>query len=236
MKREISIKRFKWGHIIEEKEFVADEKPVELIINKTKKISFPMSPEELKAFAYGYLLTTGMITSRDDVAEIEVNHYSVEVQIPRLNTSPSGELLPIAPNNRPPFETLIEPDYKELPNLYKSFTRFSNLFDETGGIHYAASINDVNTMLYFSEDVGRLNVVDKVIGKTVLMDTDLYSGFYSLMLNGKITGDVVTKSFMAGIRSIVSLTAPTSSAVAIARKNRVSLIGFLRGKTFNIYV
>jgi FdhD protein len=233
MKKEITIKRHKWGHTVEEKDFAADERNVDLIINNTKKVTISMSPEELKPFAYGYLFTSGLISSKEDVKKLNVRKNTIEVQLARL---PVEDERPVEDRlGKSPFDKIITPPFGKLSALYKSFARYTSIFDETGGVHSAAAVVDSSSILFFSEDVGRLNAVDKVIGKALQKDTDLESAQYFLLTSGRISCEVVAKAFIGNLRSIISLSAPTCAAIANAKKFKIGIIGFLRGKTFNIY-
>ncbi|MGE5344128.1 MAG: formate dehydrogenase accessory sulfurtransferase FdhD [Candidatus Omnitrophota bacterium] len=254
MKKEVTVRRYKWRHFSEEKEYVAEERCIDLIINGIPKTSFPISPEELKPFTYGYLFTSGLIFSKEDVKELTIKRHSIDVQIPHLSLQPDPTLADQddqddradradqkqgepekTETKRRGFDQLIRPDIKKLPALYKAFTRYSVLFDETGGGYSAATIFDGMSIMFFSEDMGMRNAVDKVIGKALLNNHVPGSEIYFLMINGRISGEVTAKAIAAGIRGIVSLSAPTSAAVDMAKKCKVSLVGLLSGKSFTIY-
>lgn len=235
MKKEIQIKRFKWGHITEERDYVAEENTIELLVNGEKRFTVSMSPEELKPFAYGYLYTTGYISTGKDIKKICIDKNKVDVRLSdKLSTSisPSQSKRDVLITA---FDNVVSPNYKKLPTLFKSFSRYSTIFDETGGVHSAAAICDKTSIMYFSEDIGRLSAVDKVIGKALLDNIDFKSGEYFLLISGRISIEVIQKAGVTGIRSIVSLSAPTATAIDNANKYKIGIFGFWRGKTFNIY-
>lgn len=107
-------------------------------------------------------------------------------------------------------------------------------FAETGGLHAAAAFNSHGELIVTREDVGRHNAVDKVIG--VLFARDLLpADDLGLIVSGRTSFELMQKTLMAGMPLLAAVSAPSSLAVQLAREFNISLIGFLRGDTFNIY-
>ncbi len=107
-------------------------------------------------------------------------------------------------------------------------------FAETGGLHAAAAFDSHGELVVTREDVGRHNAVDKVIG--VLFAKDLLpADDLGLIVSGRTSFELMQKTLMAGMPLLAAVSAPSSLAVQLAREFNVSLIGFLRGDTFNIY-
>ncbi|MGD2089491.1 MAG: formate dehydrogenase accessory sulfurtransferase FdhD [Candidatus Aminicenantes bacterium] len=242
MKKEINIKKYKNGNISEEKDFVVEEKNIDLIVNKKAKLTLSMSPGDLKAFTYGFLLTSGLITSTGEIQSLNIQNNTIDVDltIPLsdfkmfLPSGCGGGSLPETKTviSKNPFQQVIHPPFDRLPELFKEFNRYSIVFEETGGVHSAA-ISDGNSVKFFSEDIGRHNAVDKVIGKAWLQGIDFNAHF--LLSSGRISGEIVKKVLYAGLRSIVSRSAPTCAAIKRAKQLNIGIIGFLRGSRFNIY-
>ncbi|NQV85991.1 MAG: formate dehydrogenase accessory sulfurtransferase FdhD [Woeseiaceae bacterium] len=107
-------------------------------------------------------------------------------------------------------------------------------FDQTGGLHAAAAFDSQGEILVVHEDVGRHNAVDKVIG-TLLMRGLLPASNLGLIVSGRASFELMQKTLVAGIPLLAAVSAPSSLAVQLAREFNVSLVGFLRGDTFNIY-
>ncbi len=118
-----------------------------------------------------------------------------------------------------------------LPDQLRSAQK---IFEETGGLHAAAAFNTDGDLVVLHEDVGRHNAVDKVVG-TLLMQDRLPASELGLLVSGRASFELMQKALMAGMPLLAAVSAPSSLAVDLAREFNVTLVGFLRGDTFNIY-
>lgn len=107
-------------------------------------------------------------------------------------------------------------------------------FDESGGFHAAGLFGPDGSVVAIAEDVGRHNAVDKVIG-TQLLENRLPLGDAILFVSGRTSFEIVQKAVVAGIPIVAAVSAPSSLAVDLAHQSGTTLIGFVRGGTFNIY-
>jgi FdhD protein len=107
-------------------------------------------------------------------------------------------------------------------------------FQATGGVHAAGLFSLDGALEVIAEDVGRHNAVDKIVGRRLLEDR-LPLDRAMLVLSGRTSFELVQKALLAGIPLIASVSAPSSLAIELAQESGVTLCGFVRGDTFNIY-
>lgn len=108
------------------------------------------------------------------------------------------------------------------------------VFESTGGLHAAGLFAGDGTMLAAREDVGRHNAVDKLVG-WALAEGLLPLGDAVLCVSGRVSYEIVSKAVLAGIPMLVAVSAPSSLAIDLAERFRVTLCGFTRGGRCNIY-
>ncbi len=107
-------------------------------------------------------------------------------------------------------------------------------FSQTGGLHAAAVFDEQGDLVIVREDVGRHNALDKVVG-ALLMRNELPANKLGLLVSGRASFELVQKALVAGITTLIAVSAPSSLAISLAREYGMTLIGFLRGGNFNIY-
>lgn len=108
------------------------------------------------------------------------------------------------------------------------------VFTHTGGLHAAAIFKRTGELLLLREDIGRHNAVDKLIGHAIRQKTFPYQE-HILMVSGRTSFEIIQKALLARIPCIAAISAPSSLAVELADKSNITLVGFLRNHTMNVY-
>ena len=108
------------------------------------------------------------------------------------------------------------------------------VFDETGGLHAAGLFTPDGELVDVAEDVGRHNAVDKIVGRALMREALPLSN-HLLCVSGRTSFELVQKAIFAGLPILAAVSAPSSLAIELAQECGVTLVGFIRGESFNIY-
>jgi FdhD protein len=126
----------------------------------------------------------------------------------------------------------VDPDV--LLRLPEALREEQNLFEATGGLHAAALFSSGGELIALREDVGRHNAVDKLVGWALMADRLPLHG-HLLLVSGRLSYEIMQKALVAGISIVCAVSAPSSLAVDVAKRFGMTLVGFLRGRRFNVY-
>ena len=108
------------------------------------------------------------------------------------------------------------------------------MFARTGGLHAAAVFDRSGAVELIREDIGRHNAVDKIIGRRVL-DQERNSQQLGLFVSGRASFEMVQKAWSAGFGTLVAVSAPSALAVELAKTANMTLVGFARNDSMNVY-
>jgi len=240
----------------------ATEEPLEIRLHNRPFAVVMRTPGADRELAAGFLLSERVLMTPDDLGTIEyctdpaAEHPENIVNVRLANGS--GETLDRVMADRRNVTTnascgmcgrlTIESLRTEGPAIESNWTvsadtivaapdllrRAQAVFDQTGGLHAAGLFTREGRLEAFAEDVGRHNAVDKVIGRLLMQDR-LPLSDYLLFVSGRTSFEIVQKAFLAGIPVVAAVSAPSSLAIELANEFGLTLVGFLRGSSFNIY-
>ncbi|MGH3098652.1 MAG: formate dehydrogenase accessory sulfurtransferase FdhD, partial [Streptosporangiales bacterium] len=108
------------------------------------------------------------------------------------------------------------------------------VFSRTGGLHAAGLFTADGELVCLREDIGRHNAVDKVVGWAV-RNASLPLAGHTLLVSGRASFELVQKALLAGVPVLAAVSAPSTLAVDLAAEAGMTLVGFLREETMNVY-
>ncbi|MFG1996631.1 formate dehydrogenase accessory sulfurtransferase FdhD [Actinoplanes sp. NPDC048988] len=240
---------------------LAAEEPLEIRVRKQPLAVTMRTPGQDIDLAMGFLLTEGVIRSAADVVTAQLcagtdtpNTYNVVdivlgADVPPPVTDPSrnfyttsscgvcGKASIDAVRTKSPFDVAADPltvpaaTLTALPDRLRAAQR---TFDRTGGLHAAGLFTADGELVVLREDVGRHNAVDKVIG-WALREGRLPLTGHLLLVSGRASFELTQKAWMAGLPMLVAVSAPSTLAAELADEAGMTLVGFLRGQSMNVY-
>jgi FdhD protein len=246
------------GAVHSQQDSLAAEEPLEIRVDGTPLTVTMRTPGNDLELAAGFLLTEGIIESRDqlgtiravapdaaaksNVVEVQLNNvqFSAENQQRNFFAASSCGICGKASIEAIRRRGLRAPncDFRVTPEvlcrLPETLRADQPVFDRTGGLHAAALFDAQGSLIALREDIGRHNAVDKLVGWALLEDCLPLSDFIALV-SGRGGFEIIQKALAAGIPVVASVSAPSSLAVKLARELGLTLVGFLRGQRFVVY-
>jgi len=244
-------------------EQVTVEEPFELRVHGRSLAVIMRTPGHDSELAMGFLFTEGVITRSDAVLTLEAaydddglplanvlavalrsqeqqdatrsatfeRHFVVSASCGLCGKNSIADLITTTPP--------LELDTLRFPAtmLYELVARLRSeqaVFNHTGGLHAAGLFDEQGTLLLLREDIGRHNAVDKLIGHGLLHGMYPYRR-HILLVSGRTSFEILQKALLARIPCVVAISAPSSLAVELAEKSGITLVGFLRDRSLNVY-
>ncbi|MFH1799039.1 MAG: formate dehydrogenase accessory sulfurtransferase FdhD [Candidatus Omnitrophota bacterium] len=221
---------------------VVEEFSLTIVLGGERFVTLLCSPSDLKSLVMGFLFTSGVIKKSSDIKDITIDldkgvamaeqgFVPLELKMPGIFTSSGGkEVLNFDKTGKIYSKFTIKSS--NIYSLMEDFLNKSQIFSKTGGVHSAA-LSDGEKIVIFKEDIGRHNAVDKVIGEALFEDISLADK--ALITTGRVSSEIVVKIQRCGIPVIISKSAPTNQAVRFSEDTGITLIGFARKSSLNIY-
>ncbi|MCE9674593.1 formate dehydrogenase accessory sulfurtransferase FdhD [Paraclostridium bifermentans] len=244
------IQKYQNEEVDEVEDLVVCEYPLTIFLNDQEFITLLCSPKSLKNLSIGFLYSEGIIKSTSDIDSINIDEKMGYAYIKIGNVSKFAKQLygkrvittgcgkgsifynALDSLKCKQFKHNLDIDYKKLLDIMKLFNKKSELFLETGGVHSVGLI-DGDDILYFEEDIGRHNALDKIIGNCLIDNVNIEDK--AIITSGRITSEIVLKCAKLGIGCIISRSAPTNLAIDTGKKLNIEIIGFARGNKLNVY-
>ncbi len=172
------------------------------------------SPSQLKELGAGHVICEGLASG---VSGVQVSGNEIRVHAE-------------APDEKCTTESSVTIEKEHISEVMDSI--WSEIWEKTGGVHCSVLFSD-ERLVARSEDIGRHNTVDKVVGYAILKNIDLSTCV--LGCSGRQPAAMVSKSANAGIPIVISRSAPTDRGIRTADLAGVTLICFARGNRFTVY-
>lgn len=255
------VTRLRGDHETERIDTLVVEEPLEIRVNGTPVTVTMRTPGDDFDLAVGFLVGEGVLRAADDVHEIRycagatvdgLNTYNVvDVRAPGVSLPASlernfattsscgvcGKASLDAVRTRSSWSIeddalRIEP--RVVVSLPDRLREAQRVFESTGGLHAAGLFTPEGDLIVAREDIGRHNAVDKVIGDAYRQHR-LPLRHTVLLVSSRASFELVQKAVMAGIPMLAAVSAPSSLAVELAAESGLTLIGFVRGDSMNVY-
>ncbi len=258
------IRKVNAGSLTDTADVLAAEEPLEISLNyctdgkvQEQTVSVTMrTPGNDEELASGFLFTEGIIKNNAQIKNVGATPFTenkmtvtlVDSEVPTLQkternfytTSSCGvcgkasidaiKTVSVFLNTTDELQI----DASVLYDLPLKLREKQITFNSTGGLHASALFDPAGNFMMLREDVGRHNALDKIIG-AVLRDEKLPLANAILLLSGRASFELVQKAMMAGIKIVAAIGAPSTLAAEAAEEAGITLVGFLRKESFNIY-
>jgi len=252
----VFVKHYRGGSVTRRPDDVIVEEPMEIRLDNVTVATTMRTPGNDYELAVGFCHSEGFLEGTrvvsvrycavSSAAESEFNVVTVETDgngpepVPRLGPtysacgvcgstqleSLSGRLGPVASEKSFSFAVVAA--------MVDSVIPHQELFDRTGGVHAAALIDIDGAVLSVREDIGRHNAVDKIVGRR-LLDGHLPATDLAMFVSSRASYEMVQKAWAAGASTLVAVSAPSALAIATAAEAGMTLVGFVRDDSLNLY-
>ena len=239
-------------------ECIAEETPIAMVFNGISHVVMMATPDNLEDFAKGFSISENIVSDVEEIYSIEVNRTDVGIEID-INISNEAfnklkdkrrnligrtgcglcgaESLNQVFNHHNSIQAITQQSVFSAKNISLALDHLSKhqiIQQQTGATHAAALCNQDGKILFVREDVGRHNALDKLIGAFYNHDSlNIKNPF--IIISSRASYEMIQKAATLKVALVVAISAPTALAVRLANKLGITLLGFARGKNYNIY-
>jgi len=229
---------------------LAREVPFTLFVNDREILSISTLPNHLEELFTGFLVSEGVLSSREELLECWVDHDNklvmVELDVPNeriekleqkgmLTSGCAGGLVFSLEAAVAPAGPRVAPMSLPCPVILermRELDTFPGLYRVTRGVH-AASVADQSRNLAILEDIGRHNAVDKIVGHCFLNRIETTDKL--LLTTGRITSEVLVKAARSRFPIIISRSSASAMAVSMAKESGIDVVTYVRAGRFNYF-
>lgn len=224
---------------------IIHERLVSVFVNGQELLTAMCSPIQQDALAIGFLANEGVIQSMDDVRDVHIcpSGACVDVWLARADFEPPRRMiLTSGCGGGVTFQDLsqtfspLESDRRITPEklwaLMDDLNAAAELYSRARGVH-TSGLSDGERLLLAAEDVGRHNTLDKLRGMALMQGIDTRDTL--LISTGRVSSEMITKARHMGAPLVCSRTSPTSLSTALAEEWNITLVGYLRRNSMNVY-
>ena len=221
-----------------------------IFVEERELVTLMCSPWQLRPLVVGFLYLEGLIESPDEIellrvcledrlAEVRLSHGFPELPPRKILTSGCTGGVSFGKYLEQIERFALPPDMGSVPptrlyTLLRALYDHASLYRRSGGVHTSILAEPgAETPRYVAEDIGRHNTLDKLQGMALLDGADTRGGI--LLASGRISSEMLFKAAIMGVPIVGSRTSPTNLALAVAERLNITVCGYLRQSSMNVY-
>ncbi|OXM88000.1 formate dehydrogenase accessory sulfurtransferase FdhD [Paenibacillus rigui] len=254
MDQEATVKRGVWkykhGQFIRLEDDIVTEVPLTLKVDREEFATMVCTPTYMEELVIGFLASEGLIRSMEDIRSLSLNtsrgFADVELTAPQNTGKDWHQKRFIASccgksrqfylhNDARTAKTIVSRDSlsaERCISLMQELQQGSADFHKTGGLHNAA-LGGADGLLLTRSDIGRHNAIDKIYGHCIRHRISMKGKV--LAISGRVSSEILLKAAKIGVGLLLSKSAPTELALKLAEDLGITVVGFIRGHSFNVY-
>jgi FdhD protein len=250
MSDKYTITKYHDGRFQDVEDVIVNEFPLTIYVNDMEFATMVCTPTHFEEMVVGFLASEGVIRSYNDIHSLSIDesrgyaYVMLKVNITTNQEYYSKRFIGSCCGKSRQFyfhndartaktsmskTTITAAQSIELMNQMQNN---SQVFLETGGVHNAALCSP-EEMIAVRTDIGRHNALDKLYGYSILNRVPVRNKI--IVFSGRISSEVLLKAAKIGVGIVLSKSAPTDLAIKLAKDLNITAVGFIRGKSFNVY-